>query len=67
MALEAHLNKNSELILCVNLINAFSSFNQIFLHLTEDFAPLKSGDSKHKVPKWFDIRLKNLREKKPCL
>ena len=32
--------------------------------MTEDFAPLKSVDNKQKVPKWFDNRLKNLRQKR---
>ena len=65
MALEAHLNKNSDTIYkSVDPCNAFSTFNQLFLKVTEDFAPLKSVDNKQKVPKWFDNRLKNLRQKR---
>ena len=40
MALEAYLN--SEIIYkSVNPCNGFSTFNQLFLKVTEDFAPLK--------------------------
>ena len=64
MALEAYLNKNSDVIYkSVDPCNAFSTSNQLFLKVTEDFAPLKSVDRKQKIPKWFD-RLKNLRQKK---
>ena len=65
MSLEAHLNKNSDIIYkSVDPCNAFSTFKQLFLKVTEDFAPLKSVDNKQKVPKWFDNRLKNLRQKR---
>ena len=68
MALEAHLNKNSGIIYkSVDPCNAFSKFNQLFLKVTEDFAPLKSVDNKQKIPKWFDNRLKNLRQKETML
>ena len=57
VALEAHLNKNSGIIYkSVDPCNAVSTFNQLFLKVTEDFAPLKSVDNKQKVPKWFDNR-----------
>ena len=47
MTLEAHLNKNSGIIYkSVDPCNAFSTFNQLFLKVTEDFAPLKSVDKK---------------------
>ena len=38
--------------------------NKLLLKVTEDFAPLKSVDNKQEVPKWFDNRLKNLRQKR---
>ena len=59
-----HILRKTVNLLCVDPCNAFFSFNQIFLRVTEDFAPLKSVDCKQKVPKWFDSRLKNLREKR---
>ena len=65
IALEAYLNKNSDIIYKrVDPCNAFSTFNQLFLKVTEDFAPLKSGKNKQKVPKSFDNRLKILRQKR---
>ena len=65
MALEAYLNKNSDIIYkSFDPCDAFSTFNQLFLKMTENFAPLKSVDNKQKIPKWFDNRLKNLRQKR---
>ena len=64
MSFEAHLNKNSDLIFqSVDLCNVFSTFNQLILKVTEDFAPLKIVDRKQKVLKQFDKRLKKLASK----
>ena len=50
MALEAYLIKNSDILYeSVDTCNAFSTFNQFFLKVTEDFAPLKSVDNIQKV------------------
>ena len=43
----------------------FSKFNNLFLEITNKYAPLKClDDKKSKVPQWFTNTLKNLRLKK---
>ena len=42
MALEAHLDKNSDIIYkSVDPYNAVSTFNQLFLKVKQDFSPFK--------------------------
>ena len=48
-----------------NTNELFNKFNNLFLEITNKYAPLKClDDKKSKVPKWFTNTLKNLRLKK---